>query len=76
MRFPKCGMCHNVPAKPLISLPQSDHSLCKSLEYSMSVVKLPTEHHLESLSLKGDCTGSCESIHDCWKLKHFSRFHV
>ena len=35
-------------------------SVCKSLEYSMSV-KLLTEHHLEFLSLKGGCTGSSES---------------
>ena len=26
-------------------------------------VKLLTEHHSESLSLKGGCTGSSESIH-------------
>ena len=39
---------------------QSDQSLCKSLEYSMSV-KLLTEHHLEFLSLKGGCTGLPES---------------
>ena len=34
-------------------------------------VKLPTEHHLEFLSLKGDCRGSSESKHvkmpHCWK---------
>ena len=34
-------------------------------------VKLLTEHHLEFLSLKGDCTGSSESrlvkIPHCWK---------
>ena len=34
-------------------------------------VKLLTEHHLEFLGLKGDCTGSSESIHvkmpHCWK---------
>ena len=34
-------------------------------------VKLLTEHHLESLSLKGGCTGSSEStlvkISHCWK---------
>ena len=37
-------------------------------------VKLQTEHHLEFLSLKGDCTGSSEStlvkMSNCWK------FHV
>ena len=36
----------------------------------MSVKRL-TEHHLESLSLKGGCRGSSESIHvkkiHCWK---------
>ena len=34
-------------------------------------VKLLTEHHLEFLSLKGDCRGSSESTHvkmpHCWK---------
>ena len=34
-------------------------------------VKLLTEHHLEFLSLKGECTGSSESTHfklpHCWK---------
>ena len=49
---------------------QSDQSLCKLLEYSMTV-KLLTEQHLEFLSLKGGCTGSSEStlveIPHCWK---------
>ena len=49
---------------------QSDHSLCWSLDYSMTV-KLQTEHHLEFLSLKGDCTDSSEStlvkMPHCWK---------
>ena len=40
------------------------------LEYFM-IVKLLTEHHLEFLSLKGDCTGSSEStlvkMSNCWK---------
>ena len=39
---------------------QSDKSLCKSLEYSMNV-QLLAKHHLESLSLKGGCTGWSES---------------
>ena len=34
-------------------------------------IKLLTEHHLEFLSLKGDCRGSSESTHvrmqHCWK---------
>ena len=36
------------------------------------IVKLLTEHHLEFLSLKGDCRGSSESTHvkmsNCWKF--------
>ena len=35
------------------------------------IVKLLTEHHLEFLSVKGDCRGSSESTHvkmpHCWK---------
>ena len=35
------------------------------------IVNLLTEHHLEFLSLKGDCTGSSEStlvkMPHCWK---------
>ena len=35
------------------------------------IVKLPTEHHLEFLSLKGGCTGSSEytlvKMPNCWK---------
>ena len=35
------------------------------------IVKLLTEHHLEFLSLKGDCRGSSEPSHvrmaHCWK---------
>ena len=39
---------------------QSDQSLCLPLEYPMSV-KLPTEHHLRFLNLKGGYTGLSES---------------
>ena len=49
---------------------QSDKSLFKSLEYSMTV-KLLTEHHLEFLSLKGGRIGAYEStlvkMSHCWK---------
>ena len=45
-------------------------ALCSSLEYYM-IVKLLSEHHLESLSLKGGCTDSSEStlvkLPHCWK---------
>ena len=37
------------------------------------IVKLLTEHHLEFLSLKGGCRGSCEStlvkMSNCWKSR-------
>ena len=34
-------------------------------------VELLTEQHLECLSVKGDCTGSTESIsHDCHGSNH------
>ena len=42
------------------------------------IVKLLTEHHLESLSLKGGCTGSSESTHvkmsNCWKCHALAHF--
>ena len=37
-------------------------------------VKLLNEHHLEFLSLKGDCTGLSESIHV--KIPHCRKSHV
>ena len=43
------------------------------------IVKLLTEHHLEFLSLKGDCRGSSEStlvkMPHCWKL-HVTAIYV
>ena len=66
MRF--ATMWYVRPTKPQISL--RIQSLCLSLEYSI-VVKLLTEHHLEFLSLKGDCRGSSVStlvkMSNCWK---------
>ena len=61
---------HEISNNVVCAYAQSDQSLCLSLEYSISV-KLLTEHHLEFLSLKGDCTGLSEStlvkmLH-CWK---------
>ena len=53
------------PAKAQTSLP-----IRWSLEYPKNI-NLLTEHHLEFLHLKGDCTGLSESIHvnltHCWK---------
>ena len=37
-------------------------------------IKLLTEHHLECLSLKGDCTGSYESTHVT--IPHFWKSRV
>ena len=63
-------MCDQQSLRSASAYAQSDHSLCLSLEYSMSV-KLLTEHHLVFLSLKGGCTGSSEStlvkMPHCWK---------
>ena len=46
--------------KPACAYAQSDQSLCKSVEYYMTV-KLLNKQHLGYLSLKGGCTGSSES---------------
>ena len=68
MRF--LTMWYVRPAQTSLLIAQSDQSLCKSLEDSLTV-KLLTEHHLEFLSLKGGCTGSSEStlvkMPHCWK---------
>ena len=61
--FRQCGMCDHPRLRPACAYTQSDQSLCWFLEYSMTV-KLLTEHHLESLSLKGGCTGSCTCQND------------
>ena len=59
--FQLCGMCDQQSLRS---------ALCWSLSYSWSV-KLPTEHHLEFLSLKGGCMGASEStlvkMPHCWK---------
>ena len=63
-------MCDQQRLITSLRVEQSDQSLCKLLEDSLTV-KLLTEHHLEFLSLKGGCTGSSESTHvkmpRCWK---------
>ena len=68
--FQQWGICDQQSLRSTCAYAQSDQSLCLSLVYSMSV-KLPTEHNLEFLSLKGGCTGSSEStlvkMPHCWK---------
>ena len=71
--FQQCGMCDQQRLRPACAYAQSDQSLCQSLEYSMSV-KLLTKQHLEFLSLKGGCTGSCDS--SLVKMPHFWKSHV
>ena len=68
--FQQCGMYDQQSLRSACAYAQSDQRPCQSLEYSM-IVKLPTEHHLEFLSLKGGCRGSSEStlvkMSNCWK---------
>ena len=67
--FQQCGMCDQQRLRPACTYVQSDQSICKSLVHSMTV-KLLTEQHLESLSLKGGWTCSSEStlvkMPHCW----------
>ena len=62
VRFPTMWFCALQSLRSACAYAQSDQSLCKSFEYSMTV-KLLTEHHLEFLSLKGGCRGSSEFTH-------------
>ena len=43
------------------------------------IVKLLTEHHLEFLSVKGDCRGSSKSKHvkmpHCWKSHALAQYY-
>ena len=61
-------MCGQQSLRSACAYAQSDQSLCKSLEYSMSV-KLLTEYNLEYLSSTGGCTGLSESA--LVKMLHF-----
>ena len=49
--FQQWGMCVQQSLRSACAYRQSDQSFCLSLEYYMTV-KLLTEHHLETLSLK------------------------
>ena len=50
-------MCDQQSLRSACAYVQSDQSLCKPLEYYMTVTLL-TGHHLTFLYLKGGCTGS------------------
>ena len=66
-------MCNQQRIRPACAYAQSGQSLCKSLEYSMTV-QLLAEQHFEFLSLKGGCTGWSEST--LVKRPHCSKSHV
>ena len=72
-------MCDQQSLRSAWAYAQSDQSLCLSLEYAMTV-KLPTEHPLKFLRLKGGCTASSEStfvkIPLCWKSHVTAQFHA
>ena len=53
-------MCDQQRLRPACAYAQSDQSLCKWLEYSMTV-KLLIKQHLEFLSLEEGYTGLSES---------------
>ena len=63
-------VCATSKTQISLRIPESDQSLCLSLEYSM-IVKLLNEYHLQFLSLKGGCRGSSEytlvEMPHCWK---------
>ena len=73
MRFPTMWYVRPAMAQISCAYAQSEQSICKSLEYSVTV-KLLTEQHLEFLSLTGGYTGSSESIHV--KMPHCLKSHA
>ena len=72
MGFPTMCMCDQQSLRSACAYGQSDQSLCKSLEYSMTI-KLLTEKYFEFLSLKGGCTGLSEST--LVKMPHMSQLN-
>ena len=77
--FQQCGMCDQPSLRSACTYAHSDQSLCKWLEYSISV-KLLTEQNLEFLILKGGCTSSYEStvvkMPHCWKSHVAAHFYI
>ena len=68
-------MCDQQRLRPACTYAQSDQSVCKSLNYSMTV-RLLTEHHFGFLGLKGGCTGSSESTLSLVKMPHCWKSHL
>ena len=72
-------MCDKQILTSACAYAQSDQCLCKSLEYSMTVILL-TKHHLEFLSFKGGYSGSYEStlvkMPHCWKSHAAAHFRM
>ena len=73
MIFQQCGMCDQQRLRSACADAQADQSLCKSLEYYMTV-KLLTEHHLEFLRLARGYTGLSESTDI--KMPHCRKSHI
>ena len=72
MRFPTMWfMCDQQRLIPACAYAHTDQSLCRTIEYSMTALKLLTEQNLKFLSLTRGCTGSSEStlvkMSHCWK---------
>ena len=74
-------MCDQKRLRPACGYRQSGQSFRRLLEYSMTI-KLPTEQHLDFLSLKGGCTAphlsKCHIVgnHMSWLVLRFSRTRV
>ena len=71
--FQQCVVCDQQRLRSACAYAQSDQSLRSSLEYSMTVMLLIRDN-LESLSLKGGCTGSHESTNV--KMPHWWKSHA
>ena len=64
--FQQCGMCDQQSLRSACAYTQSDQSLWKSREYSMTV-ELLTEHHSEFLSLREGSEYTLVKMPHCWK---------
>ena len=58
--FQRCGVCDQRGLRSACVYAQFGQSLCLSLECSMTA-RLLSDRHLEFLSLRGGCAGSCGS---------------
>ena len=72
-------MCDQQSLRSSCAYAQSDQSLCLSFQYPMRD-KLPTEHQLRFLSLKGGCTDLSDStlvkMPHCWKSRVTAHIYI